>query len=102
LAWPIEPIGVVRSDRVDLDHTPVQAGLNPREIARAVLDDRYADALDGLADFSHIWLVTWLGDPTTASGSQFPHAKCPSCSDRRDPRLASSRRVDLGVPTRSA
>jgi tRNA (adenine37-N6)-methyltransferase len=63
LAWPIEPIGVVRSDRVDLDHTPVQAGLNPREIARAILDDRYADALDGLADFSHIWLVTWLGDP---------------------------------------
>jgi tRNA (adenine37-N6)-methyltransferase len=58
LAWPIEPIGVVRSDRVDLDHTPVQAGLNPREIARAILDDRYADALDGLADFSH----TWLGD----------------------------------------
>jgi tRNA (adenine37-N6)-methyltransferase len=25
------------------------------------LDPRYEDALDGLEEFSHLWLITWLG-----------------------------------------
>ena len=81
--WPVEPIGVIHSTHIDLDDTPVQAALNMDEIATAVVDERYAEALDGLADFSHLWLLTWLGGPhvgerTAVSPRQVPFLLGPS------------------------
>jgi len=61
----IEPqlrvIGVIRTRYTEAEHTPIQASLNVEEAARVELDDRYAAALDGLDEFSHAWLLTWLG-----------------------------------------
>jgi tRNA-Thr(GGU) m(6)t(6)A37 methyltransferase TsaA len=59
----LEPIGVIRTDRVDPADTPVQASANLGEQGIAVVEDRYVDALDGLDQFSHAWLLTWLGPP---------------------------------------
>jgi tRNA-Thr(GGU) m(6)t(6)A37 methyltransferase TsaA len=53
-------IGVVRSSRTDLAHTPVQSSLNADEIGTIELNPAYADGLDGLAEFDHAWLLTWL------------------------------------------
>lgn len=57
----VEPIGFVRSARLEVGHTPVQAALNLAESGVAEVDARFVDALEGLAGFSHVWLVTWLG-----------------------------------------
>jgi tRNA (adenine37-N6)-methyltransferase len=61
----IEPrlrvIGTIRTGYPEAEHTPVQASLNPEERGRIEVDGRYADALDGLEEFSHAWLLTWLG-----------------------------------------
>ena len=69
-------IGVVRTSRRSRDDTPVQAALNPDDEGTIELDARYADALDGLADFSHVWLVTWLaaldGEPELPALKQVP------------------------------
>lgn len=54
-------IGRVRSRHTALEHTPVQAALNPDEEGSIELDPRYVEALDGLVEFSHLWLLTWLG-----------------------------------------
>ena len=54
-------IGTVRTRHRDPRHTPVQAALNTDDRGTVELDARYVAALDGLQDFSHAWLVTWLG-----------------------------------------
>ena len=56
----LEPIGVLRTGRIDRDDTPVQAAANLDEEGVAVVDERYGPALDGLSGFSHVWLLTWL------------------------------------------
>jgi tRNA-Thr(GGU) m(6)t(6)A37 methyltransferase TsaA len=57
----LEAIGIIRTGRVDPAETPVQASANLGEQGVAQVDDRYLDALGGLAQFSHAWLLTWLG-----------------------------------------
>ncbi len=57
------PIGVVRTPYTRAEDTPVQAALNREQEAVVEVDPAYADGLDGLADFSHVWLVTWLHRP---------------------------------------
>jgi tRNA (adenine37-N6)-methyltransferase len=67
-SFPLQPIGNIRTRYARFDDTPVQAALNLEEHAVIELDPRYVDGLDGLGEFSHAWLVTWLGptDPGVA------------------------------------
>ena len=53
-------IGVVRSPRSEVAHTPVQSALNPDETGTVEIDPAYTDGLDGLAEFDYVWLLTWL------------------------------------------
>lgn len=57
------PIGTVRTPYSAAEDTPVQAALNRAQAAVVELEPEYAEALDGLAGFSHLWLVTWLHRP---------------------------------------
>jgi tRNA (adenine37-N6)-methyltransferase len=59
----LQVIGVVRTGRSDLDHTPVQSALNAQEMGTVELDDRFAAALEGLEGFDYAWLLSWLGRP---------------------------------------
>jgi tRNA (adenine37-N6)-methyltransferase len=74
------PIGTVRTPYTAAEDTPIQAALNPEQEAVVELDPAYADALDGLDGFSHVWLVTWLDRPhdgrTPATGPA-PHRVVP-------------------------
>jgi tRNA (adenine37-N6)-methyltransferase len=55
-------IGRIRTRHTSMEHTPVQAALNADDEGTIELDPRYAEALDGLSGFSHLWLLTWLAD----------------------------------------
>jgi tRNA-Thr(GGU) m(6)t(6)A37 methyltransferase TsaA len=68
-------VGVVRCGRTDRAMTPVQAGLNPDEEAVVEIRPEWVEALAGLADFSHVWLLTWLrasAEPPRAPTRQTP------------------------------
>ena len=69
-------IGRIRTRHASFEHTPVQAALNPEEEGTIELDPRYLDALDGLSEFSHLWLLTWLapdeGQPPEPELRQVP------------------------------
>jgi tRNA-Thr(GGU) m(6)t(6)A37 methyltransferase TsaA len=56
----VTPIGVVRSRFIAPGATPVQSALSPADEAVVEIDPRYTDALDGLTEFSHVWLLCWL------------------------------------------
>ena len=60
-SFSLRPIGSIRTRYATFDDTPVQAALNLEEHGVIELDPRYLDGLEGLGDFSHAWLVTWLG-----------------------------------------
>jgi len=60
LAVSLQVIGVVRTAHADLSTTPIQAGLNRAEHGSIEIDERYAEGLDGLAEFDYAWLVSWL------------------------------------------
>ena len=77
MALRIEPIGVIHTGHRDPATTPVQAAANPAEEGVAVVDERYAAGLEGLAGFSHVWLLTWLGTdpPEPAALQQRPFAR---------------------------
>lgn len=57
----LQPIGTIRTGRQSVDDTPVQTALNVDEPGRIEFDEVYAPALSGLDEFSHLWIVTWLG-----------------------------------------
>ncbi|MGE3285247.1 MAG: tRNA (N6-threonylcarbamoyladenosine(37)-N6)-methyltransferase TrmO [Pseudonocardia sp.] len=57
----IPVIGHVRSARTDPATTPIQSLRNPAEEAAVEMLPDYAAGLDGLAEFDHAWLLTWLG-----------------------------------------
>jgi tRNA-Thr(GGU) m(6)t(6)A37 methyltransferase TsaA len=57
---PLTAIGVVRSERLRSEQTPVQSALNLDEQATVEIFGPFVDGLDGLAGFDHVWLVTWL------------------------------------------
>src|SRR5262249_39835150 len=69
-------IGTIRTRHTDPTHTPVQSSLNKSDEGTIELDPRYSDALDGLAEFTHAWLLTWLaatdGDPPVPALRQVP------------------------------
>ena len=60
-SFPLRPIGSIRTRYATFDDTPVQAALNLEEHGVIELDPRYLGGLEGIGDFSHAWLVTWLG-----------------------------------------
>jgi tRNA-Thr(GGU) m(6)t(6)A37 methyltransferase TsaA len=77
-------IGRIRTRHTSFEHTPVQAALNPDDEGTIDLDRRYVDALDGLSEFSHLWLLTWLAEddrPVEPDLQQVPFLL------RRAPRL---------------
>jgi tRNA-Thr(GGU) m(6)t(6)A37 methyltransferase TsaA len=77
-------IGRIRTSHTSFEDTPVQATLNMDEEGTVELEPRYAEALDGLSGFSHVWLLTWLaGDeqPPEPELRQVPFLL------RRTPRL---------------
>jgi tRNA-Thr(GGU) m(6)t(6)A37 methyltransferase TsaA len=53
-------IGTIRTPYTSLDDTPVQAGLNPDGEGSIEFEPPYAEGLDGLEEFTHAWLLTWL------------------------------------------
>jgi tRNA-Thr(GGU) m(6)t(6)A37 methyltransferase TsaA len=57
---PLTVIGVVRSERLSPEQTPVQSALNLDEQATVEVLSQFEAGLAGLADFDHAWLVTWL------------------------------------------
>jgi len=67
---PLSVIGIVHTSHIELEGTPIQAGLNRSERGTIEIVGRYQEGLDGLAEFDYAWLVTWLhrlaepgGDP---------------------------------------
>jgi len=60
LAVSLQVIGVVRTAHEDLSTTPIQAGHNRAEHGTIEIAERYAEGLEGLADFDYAWLMTWL------------------------------------------
>jgi tRNA-Thr(GGU) m(6)t(6)A37 methyltransferase TsaA len=56
----ILPVGTVHSRYRTKDETPVQAALNLEERAVVSVHDEFADGLEGLVGFDHLWLLTWL------------------------------------------
>lgn len=63
----LAPIGEVRTARTDPATTPVQTALNPGETGTVELHPEHRDGLHELDGFDHVWLITWLGRPETAS-----------------------------------
>ena len=61
-------IGVVRTSHRELETTPIQAGLNRAEHGTIEIAEPYRDGLDGLADFSCAWLLSWLHRPRDPAG----------------------------------
>jgi tRNA-Thr(GGU) m(6)t(6)A37 methyltransferase TsaA len=62
----LQPIGTIRTGRTERAATPVQSAVNLDEHGTIELDPAYADGLDGLEGFTHLWLLTWLGAGQTS------------------------------------
>lgn len=81
----VRVIGRIRTRHASFEHTPVQSALNPDDEGAIELDARYVGALDGLDEFSHLWLFTWLAaldaEPADPELRQVPFLL------RRKPRL---------------
>ncbi len=56
----MSPIGHVETGYAQPAVTPPQATENFAEPGRVVLDARFAEGLDGLAQSRYAWLLTWL------------------------------------------
>ena len=57
---PLRVIGFVRSRHTELEHTPIQAGVNRAEHGVIEVEPEFADGLGGLAGFECAWMLTWL------------------------------------------
>jgi tRNA-Thr(GGU) m(6)t(6)A37 methyltransferase TsaA len=56
----LQPIGHVRTAYRRMEDTPIQTRRNPGEPGRLVVEERYADALDGLEGFDYAHLICFL------------------------------------------
>jgi tRNA (adenine37-N6)-methyltransferase len=88
-AISLRPIGVIHTRYTSFDDVPVQAALNGDEEGVIDVDPRYAEGLDDLADFSHAWLLTWLG-PTDGTARPEP-------SLRQVPFLLAATQRHVGI-----
>ena len=57
---PLRVIGFVRSRHTELEHTPIQAGVNRAEHGVIDVEPEFADGLGGLAGFDCARMLTWL------------------------------------------
>jgi tRNA-Thr(GGU) m(6)t(6)A37 methyltransferase TsaA len=64
----LEPIGHVRTAYRRMEDTPIQTHRNPSEPGRLVVEERYADALDGLEGFDYVHLICFLDQAWEADG----------------------------------
>ena len=64
----LEPIGHVRTAYQKMEDTPIQTRRNPAEPGRLVVEERYADALDGLEGFDYVHLICFLDQAWAADG----------------------------------
>jgi tRNA-Thr(GGU) m(6)t(6)A37 methyltransferase TsaA len=60
---PLPVVGVVRSDYVRTEHTPIQSSLNAGAGAVIEIGAAYREGLEGLAGFDYAWMLTWLHRP---------------------------------------
>jgi tRNA-Thr(GGU) m(6)t(6)A37 methyltransferase TsaA len=65
----LEPIGVIHTNGSETEQTPVQTALNWDEPGEARLEAGFELALEGLSEFTHLWLLTWLGRPGQPLGA---------------------------------
>lgn len=65
-------VGVIRSSRKETGSTPVQTRLNAEELGTIVLDEEFAEGVDGLDGFDYAWLLTWLGRPSGRRPKRLP------------------------------
>jgi tRNA-Thr(GGU) m(6)t(6)A37 methyltransferase TsaA len=59
-AFSYHPIGVIRSGHTDAERTPIQPVFAKGCLGRAEIFPRFADGLDGLEGFSHVYLIYHL------------------------------------------
>jgi tRNA-Thr(GGU) m(6)t(6)A37 methyltransferase TsaA len=52
-----KPIGVIRSDYLDAERTPIQPVCAPGSAGRVEVFDEFAEGLDDVEGFSHIYLL---------------------------------------------
>jgi tRNA (adenine37-N6)-methyltransferase len=64
----LQPIGHVRTAYQRMEDTPIQTHRNPGEPGRLVVEERYADALDGLEGFDYAHLICFLDRVWDADG----------------------------------
>jgi tRNA-Thr(GGU) m(6)t(6)A37 methyltransferase TsaA len=64
----LQPIGHVRTAYRRMEDTPIQTHRNPAEPGRLVVEERYADALDGLEGFDYVHLISFLDQAWQADG----------------------------------
>lgn len=87
MVWPspltLHPIGIVHSPFVELFGTPRQAGLVDAP-ARIELAPEWLPGLDGLAGFSHAWVI-WI----------FDRNKAPGRARVRPPRLGGEEKIGV-------
>ena len=62
---------------LDLEDTPVQTTLNWEERGEIRLEPLYTPALSGLEDFTHAWVLTWLGQPDQRRGADVDLTQVP-------------------------
>ena len=77
----LEPIGHVRTAYQKMEDTPIQTRRNPAEPGRLVVEERYADALDGLEGFDYVHLICFLDQAWAADG----HGTRPFTGERLRP-----------------
>jgi tRNA-Thr(GGU) m(6)t(6)A37 methyltransferase TsaA len=65
---PLTAIGVVRSERLRSEQTPIQSALNLDEQATVEVFEPFVAGLTGLAEFDHVWLMTWLDRASRGDG----------------------------------
>ena len=84
----IEPIAHIRTDFPDKFGVPRQSGLVPELMGQIVFEPKYrnADALRGLEDFSHLWLLwdfSLCHRPEALPSENFPGNGAETHSDNR-------------------
>ncbi len=68
MTFDVRAIGEIHVGRVETEETPVQTTLNWGEPGEVHLHPGFAMALDGLGEFTHMWVITWLGRPGQSMG----------------------------------
>jgi len=55
-----QPIGIVHSEYIEPEGTPIQSGLNPDNKAIIIIENQFLEGLKDLEDFSHISVLYYF------------------------------------------